>query len=182
MRRADELFGSYLLGIENKDKKPQNAAIKIMVPKETIDFRAVEGMNEEDLRLSEKGSLLLEKEFAPGVKFSGIDFLVGASFGKTRLTLSAPYAIKELSLLVPKNSGLELSGENLKPGEPMRLNRGEFLRYVLSDMQTDQIAVLTMQGIPMGRMLYWWAGGIFATLLVLVSGMMSWLKRPKGTA
>lgn len=171
--QPDELFGSYLLGIENTSKEKAKDALKIMIPLETVDFRAVEGVDADHLKLSEKGSLTMDREFNPGMSFMGLDFLVRAQFGRASMTFIAPYAIDELSLLVPQQSKLKISGPNLKLAGSMDLQQGKFDRYLVADIQLGTQIQLTVAGIPVGRVLFWWIGGGFAVILLIAVGIFT---------
>ncbi len=171
--QPDELFGSYLLGIENTSKESAKDSLKIMIPLETVDFRAVEGVDADHLKLSEKGSLTMEREFKAGMNFTGLDFLVSAQFGRASMTFVPPYPIEELSLLVHQRSKLKISGSNIKLVGTMDLQQGKFDRYLLENIQPGVHLQLAVAGIPVSRTLFWWIGGGFAAILLIAVGIFT---------
>ena len=175
----DEVFGSYLFGVDGLDKVPTKSEVKVMAPVEMNVFGRGEGIGQSDLRLSTKGSLILQKVFNPGVQFTGFDFKVPANFGNATMTFEPVTEVSELSLLVPENTGVKLEADNLKSMGPMSLDQGSYMRFAINDLSPGKSVILKVSGVPLGKSLYWWSGAVFAALLLLLAGIFSWRTWPR---
>ncbi|NRA44770.1 MAG: hypothetical protein HRU09_07435 [Oligoflexales bacterium] len=164
------IWGTYFFAVTNKTSGNKNFKTSIMLPRESVDFKAQDGLEDQDLRLDENGQLYLDKEFPPGVSLLGVSFQVKADkVGNDSISFSPPFDLQEFSVAVPSRSGIQVQGEQFKEGVPPMLADGRYKGMQVSDVKKDQILQIHISGIPKDRMLLWVVGVIFTVIMALVS-------------
>lgn len=149
----DYIWGSYYFAVTNPGSKEALFRAPMTLPVETIDFRAQDGLSDQDLKLDKEGHLYVEKEFRPGLNLLGIGFKIRTSSkGADHLTIKALTEIAELSVASPKNSGLSFSASGFREGLPPMLAGGSY-RGMISEKPTllGEELKITVHGIPKGR-------------------------------
>lgn len=175
----DALWGNYVFAVDNPGQVATRFSMPVMLPKETVDWQGLEGIESNDLTLAQSEPVLA-KDFPPGVHIVGFGFRVDGRDGSATLTLRAPIAIESLTVLVPKDSTLEVNSPQLSKGEPDDSPDPSYIAY-LNTTPLDAGATIRVDvvGIPRGRGMLWNIGGIFAGLLVLATGALAWRTRPR---
>ena len=104
---------SYLFMVSNTDEKPVNARFKVMLPEETEDFEAQQGLIPKDIKLGEDGGLYVDKEFPAGDTLVTIGFKVPSSSGVANIIVMPTMDIPAFSYFVAKDS-LKVNGVDLE--------------------------------------------------------------------
>jgi hypothetical protein len=170
----ESIFGHYYFAVQNRSAEPQRFSFPIMLPQETIDFRAQDGFAQEDLQI-EGNKVVLSKEFPPGLTLLGINFQSRvAAFADDHLTFVMAPEIKEFSLAVLRSSGLELKGENFHEGLPHMLQSSTYRGIVSTEFSSGQKMQVVVQGVPKERNYLYFVAAIFAVFLLLGAGGFVW--------
>lgn len=176
----DTVWGTYMFGVRNDTDEPQTRKVQLMLPKETIDFQAQDGLTQSEIKVTDEGLLYIEKEFAKGLNLLAVGFKVPAEFGKATLTFEAPFELAEFSLVTKKNT-LSVLSDVLLLEESNMVNSEKFLSYKKKGaVLTNEIVIVTLEGIPQGRTALWWIGSIMGVLLVLFAALFTFWTRVKG--
>ncbi len=175
----DAVYGSYIFAAENSQNAPAVITVKLLLPKEMNDFFPQEGLTSDDLRLADGGGLILSKEVPPGVTVMGIGFRVPAHFGDGVMTFVPEAGVVNLTVLWPKDSGLDIASPLLKAAPEGASPDPRYGALVNgSDLKPGETFALTVQGAGEGRTRFWGLGaGAFALLLAL-GGWFGWRSRP----
>jgi hypothetical protein len=174
----DQIWGSYIFAVDNPSKKPQLMQIAVMIPKETKDFKAQEGIEANELKLGSDGGLIVEKLFPPGNTLLGVGFLVESSLGKATLTFDMREAIDQMVVLIPQDSISAVSEfMNLEVGVPFA---GQvFNTLTVRQPTVGKTYVVHVDGVHEGRGRLWLIGAIFAALLFISAAALAYKTRPK---
>jgi hypothetical protein len=174
----DQVLGNYVFLVRNVDSAPQPAEIPLMLPKETVDWRAEQGIDASDVEAVDK-KLIIRKSFPPGETFIAIGFIVGAGMGEAMMTFDAPSDIDELAIY--SRGGLEMTPESplFKKGEPVEFSGNTYQTLSASGIRAAQSVSVKLTGLPKGRKEYWILGGAFMGFLTLVGGVAAWRTKPQ---
>ena len=150
-----------------------------MLPKETTDFAATEGIDAQDIKL-DGSQVVIERLFPPGVHVVGIGFQVRARFGRANLSFQVTDPIESLSLLVPKDSRLELKSEALTVADASASPDEDYRPYINRQaLQPGDRFTVEVAGLPEGRGSIWILAAAIAVVLGVTSlGLALWT-RPK---
>ena len=163
------IWGTYFFAVTNKSEGKKSFKTSIMLPRESIDFKAQDGLEDQDLKLDESGQLYLEKEFPPGVSLLGVSFQVKTDHvGKDTISFLAPFDLQELSVAVPSKSGISVEGSLFKDGVPPMLADGRYQGMQTTGIKKGQVLEIHVSGIPKDRMILWVMGGIFTLIMTLL--------------
>ena len=151
-----------------------------MLPKETVDFAAQEGVTPEELKQNEDGTLYVEKLFPPGTTVIGIGFMINGSAGSTAMTFIGPPGDSRFVAVLSSKGVLGLKSEGLKPdGSEDSLPSTGYDQYIMKEpLAPGAEFKIAVTGIPEGRKNFWILGGTVAGLIFSLSGALAWRKRP----
>ena len=179
----DVLYGSYVFGVFNTGDKPERFRTPVMLPKETDDFSAQEGVEAGDLTLAPGGGVILEKEFPPGMQIVSIGFRTPSRYGRSVLTLTPALAIDSFTLLLPRLSRLQVSSPKLVVGDAASAPDPQYEPYInASVLQPGEALKVAVNGLPAGRSQIWIVGAGVAAMLLFMAGFLAWRTRPKITS
>ena len=165
----DNIWGTYFFAVNNNTQEQKSFKTFLMLPRESIDFKAQDGLEDQDLKLDENGQLFLEKEFSPGVSLLGVSFQVKADqVGNDTISFLPPFDVQELSVAVPSKSGISVEGELFKQGVPPMLADGRYKGMQITNVKKDQVLEIEISGIPKNRILLWIVSGIITALIILL--------------
>lgn len=170
----DKLHGTWLAAVINRDEKPQSLRIPVLLPKETEDFRPVEGISDKDVTMTAQG-VFVEKDFAPGVNVISFTFMTSSQSGSVDLNFEAKQDLGELTVMTPRGM-MQVQGERLVRSGTDVQDLQTFDLWVTKSpvVQGDAIKV-TIMGVPEGRRKLWILGTLFGVVLVFsVAGLTYW--------
>lgn len=180
----DSLYGSYVFAVQNTGEAPEALKARVMLPKETIDFMPQEGVDPSEVSLAEgpEGGLQIDKQFPNGVHIISIGFKVAARLGKASLSFTPVGEIQSFTLLVPRDSGIQLVSSPLIDGDEAAAPDPQYRPYVSgAPLPAGTPFFIEVAGIPEGRSRLWMIGSVLAGLLVLATGLFAWRTKPKIT-
>jgi len=189
----DAVYGQVMFVVRNNASIPLPGQFRVLMPKETSDFTPREGLEPSEVALASENSdgnqgtqtsgfrgLVVDKVFGPGVSMMSIGFKVDAKLGAAQLSLSHPQGVKELNVLVLKNGPLRASSDLLLKASAMDVEDPQYDSLELKKpLEPKEILTIQVEGVPEGRMRYWWTGGIAAGVLVLGALFLTWKSWPK---
>lgn len=176
---VDSVFGSYIFLVQNPGTAPERLSFPVMLPTETIDFQAQEGLAPNELTLGSNGSgLTIDKEFAPGDTLITIGFKVPADVGHAPMTIKATQPFESLSFFVFEGK-FQVEGPNLVAKPNVGFSGRVYDTYTLSQGEAGKTYRVDLKGIPEGRDRLRTVGWIFAGSLALIALALAWFSRPK---
>lgn len=176
---VDSVFGNYIFAVENPSGAAAPFKATVMLPKETVDFGATEGIEPQDVRLDGE-SVVVERSFPAGVHIVGIAFKADGSFGRTTLTFKVSQEIENLSLLVPKQGTMGLESSALQAAGDSETPDEEYRPYVnKAPLKPGDTFTVSVSGLPEGRGRLWIIGSVIAGLMVLLASVLALRTRPK---
>jgi len=145
-----------------------------MLPENTIDFKAQQGILNNEIVLNKNGDLILAKKFKPGLSLISIAFQVPLSkWYSNHLIFKTPYEIKELSIASLKTIPIQFSGPNFTAGIPNMLGTKHYRGIIQKNILEDQTLSITLKGLPRGFAFSWIMASIsFCILISLVSFLL----------
>lgn len=163
------IWGTYFFAVNNKADGERSFKTFLMLPRESVDFKAQDGLEDQDLKIDENGQLYMEKNFPPGVSLLGVSFQVkAAQFGNDTISFLPPFDVQELSVAVPSQSGVAVAGKQFKAGVPPMLADGRYQGMQTTDIKKGQILEVQVSGIPKDRVVLWIVGAVFTLLLAFL--------------
>ncbi len=175
---ADSVFGSYIFMVQNNGTAAERLSFPVMLPTETIDFQAQEGLAPNELNLGQGGGLTIDKNFPPGDTLVTIGFKVPAEVGVGRLTLKASEAFESIGMFVFEGK-FQIEGPGLDIRRNVDFSGRTYDTYTLSQGEGGKTYSMELQGIPEGRGRLWTIGWVVAAALILIAGAMAWFSRPQ---
>ncbi len=176
----DAVYGSYVFAVENTASTPATLRTAVMLPKETVDFVPQEGVSPDEISLAPDGGMVVDKAFNEGVNIVSIGFKTDASYGKAGLTLTPRIDVESFTLLIPKGSGMLVSGDNFSAGGAGTVPDPQYESYVSrGPLKAGTTTTVTINGLPEGRRRVWILAGGVTGVLLLVAGFLAWRTRPK---
>jgi hypothetical protein len=168
---SDQIVGTWVAAVLNNGSKPEIYRLPLLLPREALDFRPLEGAVEADIKLGDDG-VWVERQFAPGVNMVSFAFTVPVAHGARALSALPRTDVGELSVMTPKGM-LEIRGANFGFGGdntegPQRYSMTVSTRMIMAG---DLIKV-EVSGVPEGRRGLWLTGGVIGLML---AGFAVWL-------
>lgn len=172
--------GQYMFGVRNTGTTAEKIVTPVMLPKETADFSPEEGLEARDLSLGTDG-VVMTKIVSPGIEIVSLAFRVNGSGGPITLTLVPPVEIKDLTVVLPKNSGLSLESSSFAPSQQATMGvDAKFDTYQsLNSLPAKAFVTLTLIGMPAGRAPLWYVGLGLAITLSLGGITLTAVQRPQ---
>lgn len=171
----DSIWGQHLFMVHNSGAEGAESKVRIVLPEETVDWEAQEGLRGAPFNLGANGGVEFTKVFKPGDNFNTVAFKSPASEGQGELTISVPFPVEELSFLVPE--GLKLSGPGMQYQQ--RKSSERYDKYKFMDLKPGTPLKVAVSGIHEGRSKFQLLGMISGALLILISFSLAWYTRPK---
>ena len=181
--RIDSIWGKYLFSVGNPTTAQQSLRFALLLPKETDDFRALEGVSDDDLQLSEDGSLVVDKkDFPPGTTLVNVGFKKIVT-GTTTLTFRVIEPLVNLVILFDEE--ISIKSPAFEPTVAPKISAHNYQALQnKKQFARGETFILQVAGIPRGRSKIQVIAGIFAVILL---ASMIWLtvktrsQEPKNT-
>lgn len=175
----DAVFGNVIFAVDNKSGSDAPFKADVLLPREAVDFAPTDGIEPQDLRL-DGDRVVVERVFPAGLHIVGVGFKAAASGGTSELNFKVAQAIDSLSIMIPRTSGIQLSGGDLIPGDDSEAPDEDYRPYVNSaPLPAGASFSIRLSGLPEGRGRIWQVGGVIAALLVLLGAALALRTRPK---
>lgn len=169
----DRLNGTWVAAVINRSQKNETFRVPVLLPKEAIDFRPVEGVDDKELRLEADG-VFVEKSFQPGVNVISFAFVAPALRGALDLNFQVKSDLGELSVMTPKGL-LSVHGQNLiLAGSDIQDFQTFNIWISKSPLKAGDEIKVTVEGVPEGRQRLWSLGAVFGLLLTGGAGFLTW--------
>jgi hypothetical protein len=175
---VDSVFGSYIFMVTNDGTQAERYSFPVMLPTETIDFQAQEGLAPNELNLGQDGGLTIDKTFPPGDTLITIGFKVPAEVGTGRMTLKAAQAFESIGMFVFEGK-FEISGPGLDIRRNVDFSGRTYDTYTMNKGEGGKTYEVELQNIPEGRGRLWTIGWVAAAALLLIAGALAWFSRPQ---
>ncbi len=163
----DSVWGSYLFMVSNSDAKPASAKFKVMLPEETEDFEAQQGLIPMDIKLGEDGGLYVDKVFPSGDTLITIGFKVPSYSGVADITVKPVMNIPAFSYFVAKDS-LKVEGQDLEFLSDQYFSGKNYDTYTAVALSSGKSYSVQVLGSPEGRYNYWLIGAVVGVILLLL--------------
>jgi hypothetical protein len=176
----DSIYGSYIFAVHNDSEKSERLKTRVMLPKETLDFVPQEGLEPTEIALGTDGGVNVEKDIPKGVHVLGVGFKVDGRYGKTKLSLTPEGEIRSLTILVPRDTSVDLLAPGLKVATGADADDPQYRAFVNADpLSAGAPFVVEVSGLPEGRARLWLTGGVIAACMVLGAAFLAFRTRPK---
>lgn len=175
----DTVYGSYIFAVHNETEKSERLKARVMLPKETSDFVPQEGLEPTEISLAPDGGVNVEKDIPKGVHVLGVGFKVDGRYGKTKMSLTPEVEIRSLTILVPRDTSVDLSAAGLKLATGPDSDDPQYRAFVNGDpLPAGAPFVVEVSGLPEGRARLWLTGGVIAACMVLGAALLAFRTRP----
>lgn len=163
--RIDSIWGKYLFSVNNQTTDQQPLRFPLLLPKETEDFRALEGVSDDDLQLDDDGSIVIDKkDFPPGTT------LVNIGFKKTVVeSATLTFRITEplASLVILFDEMIDVKSPLFEPTVAPKISAHNYRALQSKNPLTSgETLVLQVDDVPRGRARIQVVAGIFAFMLL----------------
>lgn len=176
----DSIYGSYIFAVHNDSEKSERLKTRVMLPKEMSDFVPQEGLEANEIALGSDGGVNIEKDIPKGVHVLGVGFKVDGRYGKTKLSLTPEGEIRSLTILVPRDTSVDLIASGLKAATGADADDPQYRAFVNADpLPAGAAFVVEVAGLPEGRARLWLTGGVIAACMVLGAAFLAFRTRPK---
>lgn len=169
--RIDSIWGKYLFSVDNQTIDPQPLRFPLLLPKESDDFRALEGVVDNDLQLGDDGLLLIDKkDFPPGTTLISIGFKKVVA-ETTTLTFRVAEPLTNLVILFDER--IDVKSPAFETTVAPKISAYDY-RALQSKtaLTSNQTFVLRVDGVPRGRARIQVIAVIFAFVLLVC---ITWL-------
>lgn len=176
----DSIWGDYIFSVQNSQSELQQAEVALFLPRETIDFKAVEGVTAADMRVdAQHGVVTMQKEFPHGSTLVNVAFKVMAEDGTATLNWHARHSLASLNIMY-EHDIIEVFADKLETTELPRIAdvhyRALHTPQALSKGDNLQIQV---RGIPQGRTQLHLFAVVFTVILLASAVYLSIRTRPR---
>ena len=173
---------SHFFSIENPNSHKTNASLDLLYPIETFLISALEGVQDNDIKIStsqdstsKPSQFYIKKDFEPKKTIIALNYKIKTHGShKASFNFITNKNIEKISFLIKKTSNLKINAitENINflHGVPDMLSDSNFLGIQNDNLiPKNQKITLTVYNLSMSRFYFYLVGGIFFTLLVLAS-------------
>jgi hypothetical protein len=175
---VDTIWGSYLFMAANMGSESEVLKMRLMLPEETVDWAAQDGITDQELMLGEGGGVSLVKSFPPGESLLAVGFKAPARLGEGELTFTAPMDLSRMVILV-KKSTLAVSGEGFTTATDVEFAGGSYDSLSRGPVLAGSKVRIAISGIPEGRSRLWAIGGGAFALMLLMALVLAIKTRPQ---
>ena len=178
----DSIWGDYIFSVQNSQQKPQHADITLFLPQETVDFKAVEGVTADDLRVDiAHGTVVMQKEFAHGASLVNVGFKVPAHGGVATLNWTARQALASVNVMY-EHDIIEVSSNKLVVTQLPRIADIKYRAlHTQQALAMGDSLQLRVSGIPQGRGRVHLFAVVFAAILLISTVYWGFRSRPRHT-
>ena len=164
----DSIWGEYIFSVQNEKQTAIKAAVPLLLPQETVDFRANEGALDAELQLDNNGKVVLHKEFATGASIVSVLFRSNAEQGNGILTFVSERELTSLALMYEKSMQLEADTGLFSSKQSKEIEHDNFtMIQTQAPIKAGKTIVLRVSGIPQGRSMLHLYASIFAAILIV---------------
>lgn len=178
---TDSVWGDYIFSVQNRAADPQRAEIVLFLPKETVDFKAIEGVTAADLRVdAARGAVLLQKDFPPGASLVNIGFKVTAEAGTADLNWRAAQPLESVNIMYEHEIVEVIADNRLAEALLPRISEVKYraLRTTAA-LATGDALSLKVTAVPRGRTQLHVFAVVFALILLLSTVYLGIVTRPR---
>lgn len=181
----ENIWGTYYFAVINRTEVPVSLSTPIMLPPETVDIKAQDGLKPEELERDKEGILHMKtKSFPKGMTLLGVGFQCKIPPGNSSLPLhfTPLFSIGELSVAVPNTTPMKLTATGMEPGLPDMLTGSPYTGIMKHQpLAKGETITITLAGLETGgRATLWWSGFVFAGILCF--GSAYWVRRSRRNA
>jgi len=176
----ENVWGTYYFAVINRTEISQELTTPVMLPLESLEAKAQEGLTPEELTRDVQGSYQVKKTYKKGMSLVGIGFRCKIPPGKGVATfhITPHFAIGEWSIAVPNPSSLLVKAPGMEPGLPDMLTGSPYLGIIRRQpFAAGDTLEVTLSGLPKGRGALWTSGLGFLGVLFLGSAGWVFLSR-----
>ncbi len=176
----DSVWGDYIFSVQNTQHVPQQASIALFLPRETVDFKAVEGVLPADLRVdAQHGTVTMEKEFPHGATLVNVAFKAAAQDGTVTLNWVATQTLTSVNIM-HEYEVMDVFSDQLEITQLPRLADGHYraLRTTQALTAGDRLQI-QVQGIAQGRARLHLFAIVFAVILLISTVYLGIRTRPR---
>ena len=175
----DSVWGDYIFSVQNSQQVPQQAEITLFLPRETVDFKAIEGVTAADMRVDgQRGTVTMQKEFPHGATLVNVAFKVAAHDGVVILNWVATQPLASVNFMY-EHDIIDVFSDKLETTQLPRIAdvhyRSLHTPQALAKGDSLQVQV---QGIPQGRAQLHLFAVVFAVLLLISAVYLGIRTRP----
>jgi hypothetical protein len=177
---VDAVWANYIFAVQNDANEVREAEIPVMMPTEVADFKAQEGVSEQDIVLGsgDAQKVVVKKIWQPGSQLVGFAYNAEAAYGEAELTFQVPMHLEEFIVMAPAGRyELVANGMQFTASEPFAGSLFDTIRA--KDVPAGHVYKVKIRGIPEGRGRFWLAGGVLGILLLGLGLSLAWRTRPK---
>ncbi len=176
----DSVWGDYIFSVQNNQQEAQQAEVTLFLPRETVDFKAIEGVAAADLRVDpQHGTVKMQKEFPHGATLVNIGFKVAAQGGNTTLHWVATRTLASLNIMY-EHDIIDVSSDKLVATHLPRIADVHYraLHTPQALAKGDGLRV-QVRGVPQGRAQLHLFAVVFAATLLISAAYLSIKTRPR---
>ena len=177
---VDALWGSYLFMVANTAAEAETTTFRVMLPQETNDWGAQDGVTQDDLSLGDGGGVQLKKSFVPGDSLLAIGFKVPGQLGSASMSFKAPADIAKIVVMARKDT-LTMSGEGFVFHTDVPFSDTVYDTLSRGPVAAGEVVKVTIGRIPEGRARLWAAGAVSFLVLFALATFMALRTRPRPT-
>ena len=177
---VDSIWGDYIFSVQNSQQEPQQADIALFLPQETVDFKAVEGVTADDLRVDAlHGTVVMQKEFVSGASLVNVGFKVPAHDGVVTLNWTARQALASVNVMY-EHDIIEVSSDKLVVTQLPRISDIKYRAlHTPRALVVGDSLQLRVSGIPQGRGRVHLFAVVFAAILLTSTVYWGFRTRPR---
>lgn len=177
----DSIWGDYIFSVQNNQQTPQRADIALFLPRETVDFKAVEGVTAADLRVDARhGTVTMQKEFPAGVTLVNVAFKVAAQDGTAILNWMATQVLDSVNVMY-EHEVIEVASDRLETTHLPRIADVHYRAlHTTQALQAGDSLRVRVHGIPQGRAQLHLFAVVFAVILLISTVYLGIRTRPRG--
>lgn len=177
----DSVWGDYIFSVQNTQQESQRADIALFLPRETVDFKAVEGVTAADLRVDARhGTVTMQKEFPAGVTLVNVAFKVTAQDGAAVLNWTATQTLASVNVMY-EHEVIEVTSDRLELTHLPRIADVHYRAlHTTQALKAEDSLRVQVRGIPQGRARLHLFAVVFAVILLISTVYLAIRTRPRG--
>ncbi len=164
---AEFLYGSYYFAVSNTTGEEKPLATTLRLPRESIDFKAAEGLTNAEISILDDGVLQVNKTFKTGLSLVGIQFKVPVhKDGANILTFVPTQNLPHLFVATQQGDLLRFHASGFVSGIPPMLSGGNYSGIQGQNIPANQSLSIEITGFPGGRLAFWILAVLVGLLLI----------------
>ena len=175
----DSVWGEYIFSVQNSQQEPQPADIALFLPRETVDFKAIEGVTVADLRVdAQHGTVTMQKEFPTGATLVNVAFKVAAQDGAAILNWGVAHVLTSVNVMY-EHKIIEVFSDKLEATQLPRISDVHFRAlHTTQALTTGDSLQVQVRGIPRGRAQLYLFAIVFVAILLISTVYLGISTRP----